>query len=867
MKKAISIILSLTVAFTSAIMLAMSAVPVRAFEYQAVSEIYTQGDVIYDIGLTAGTAEDPYWLFGLDCFVLNKGEESESIKVEAEAYESKSDSVGIAYDSGTGTPVLSAWDDGVVVYKDVDITDLQSVSFFAGSDTKGGYVELRTDSADGYLISRAFIENTGGWQSYRIFEGDKFDLGGMSGVHDLYVIFDMPSPNTINRSALEIASASDAVVVCVGTNDSDSREGFDRSTLVLPDGQDGLINAVCDVNDNVIVYINAVGQIDISRFKDKAEAIVWCAYNGQQSGGAFASVLFGETNPSGRLPVTWYKNDAQLGNIAEYDITAGLGKTYQYFNGEYDYPFGYGLSYTAFELSNVNAPAKADANEKITITADVKNTGGIKGKQTVQIYAKNPTESLTKAKKRLVGFTQVELNPDETKQIAVYLNMSRLMLYNEREKKQQVENGEYTFFVAVNADDEENALKVNVNGKLVEKINVLTFTSGQIWAKQGEQVDTSLTASLTDETMLDIENAQVTYISSNPDVATISDDGKITCVSAGVATVTATVEYNGETKTASLPIAVKTGAQIVSAEMASLPDTLKYVQGGALDVSGGTVRILYSDDSSETVDLTEDMCELVDMNTGETKSVTVKIGNASTSFRIEIDTTYNSVYAYPVNDAGKWQLSWADGSFTAGQKGLFVSSASCGMVCANIKPFGFGKNPHINVASNMFVEYDIEAYGDFAIKLDLLQNNVEMGLTLTKSITMGEFLPDTVYDGNMFPPGKYQGIFEVSSILKQIGIDTNQPVLIRGLQVITTSPEGVLVKDFTVGEKKTQFTEIAGWNMGDLSTFWSFHKVVTGGVYDPEQNAAVFDSDEGTVIYTNSDSWTGFLTNGRGNLD
>jgi beta-glucosidase len=141
-------------------------------------------------------------------------------------------------------------------------------------------------------------------------------------------------------------------------------------------------------------------------------AIVNAWYGGQSAGTALADVLFGDYNPAGRLPVTFYKNDLDLAGFSNYSMA---NRTYRYFKGDALYPFGYGLSYTSFNYDNLIVPATAKVGKNIVVSVKITNTGSKDGEEVVQLYVSNQNNKIRSAIKALKGFQRIALKSGETK--------------------------------------------------------------------------------------------------------------------------------------------------------------------------------------------------------------------------------------------------------------------------------------------------------------------------------------------------------------------------------------------------------------------------------------------------------------------
>jgi len=260
---------------------------------------------------------------------------------------------------------------------------------------------------------------------------------------------------TVNYAASELGAAaigaarkSDVAVVVVGndpkcgdmgrewaaggvtipcTVPSDGREGRDRESIQLY--QEQLIKQVHFVNPKTIVILVSSFPFAINWTQANVPAILHMAHSSQDEGTALAKVLFGSYNPGGRLVTTWPKSLEQLPPMMDYDIRKG--RTYMYFKGEPLYPFGFGLSYTAFKLSNLKTSGQQLAKDgSITVSVDVTNTGRRPGDDVVQLYVKHLGSKVLRPRMQLVGFLRVTVQPNETKTVEIPLPASRLACWN-----------------------------------------------------------------------------------------------------------------------------------------------------------------------------------------------------------------------------------------------------------------------------------------------------------------------------------------------------------------------------------------------------------------------------------------------------
>ncbi|MBQ0075433.1 MAG: glycoside hydrolase family 3 C-terminal domain-containing protein, partial [Prevotella sp.] len=214
--------------------------------------------------------------------------------------------------------------------------------------------------------------------------------------------------------------------------DAKGFKGGDRTDIELPDAQRDLIKAIHDAGKKV-VFINCSGSaIAMVPEVETCDAILQAWYPGERGGDAVADVLFGDYNPSGKLPITFYKNVNQLPDFLDYTMTGASadgkssGRTYRYFTGEPLFPFGYGLSYTTFEKKLKSAKVKKVGGEDVmNVTVEVKNTGSRDGEEVVMVYLSNPKD-VKGPKKALRAFQRVSLKAGEAQTVSLQLKGSQL---------------------------------------------------------------------------------------------------------------------------------------------------------------------------------------------------------------------------------------------------------------------------------------------------------------------------------------------------------------------------------------------------------------------------------------------------------
>ncbi|MCD4665447.1 MAG: glycoside hydrolase family 3 C-terminal domain-containing protein [Bacteroidales bacterium] len=254
------------------------------------------------------------------------------------------------------------------------------------------------------------------------------------------------------------ASRADVVVVCIGINslyegeEGDAMlnpDGGDRIEIELPENQIKYVRMVRErIKDKpLIVVITSGSAMAIPEIDEMADAVLFAWYPGEEGGNALADILFGDVNPSGRLPVTFYKSTNDLPPFDDYRME---GQTYKYFRGEPLYPFGFGLSYSEFEYSNQMGNLE---NGKLNLTVTVKNSGEFAGEEVVQVYARKIDPNISQPIKKLISFKRIKLGKKEEKIIQITMGFGLLSYWDVEQQKYLVESGEYEIQVTKSSND------------------------------------------------------------------------------------------------------------------------------------------------------------------------------------------------------------------------------------------------------------------------------------------------------------------------------------------------------------------------------------------------------------------------------
>jgi beta-glucosidase len=259
--------------------------------------------------------------------------------------------------------------------------------------------------------------------------------------------------------AVQAARQSDAAVVVLGEEALMSGEAASRATLDLPGNQQQLLKAVYETGTPVVFVLMSGRPLAITWADENVSAILETWFLGTETGHAIADVLFGDENPSGKLPVTFPRKAGQVPYHYDHKNT-GRPMTDQKYTSKYIdvensslYPFGHGLSYTTFDYSNLQLSADSiAAGDTLTVTVDLQNSGERTGEEVVQLYVRDMYASITQPVKELRDFQKIELEPGGTQSVSFAVTKEDLSFYNQ-ELQKVTEPGEFRIFVGTNANE------------------------------------------------------------------------------------------------------------------------------------------------------------------------------------------------------------------------------------------------------------------------------------------------------------------------------------------------------------------------------------------------------------------------------
>ncbi|MBE7007529.1 MAG: hypothetical protein E7424_10410, partial [Ruminococcaceae bacterium] len=496
-----------------------------------------------------------------------------------------------------------------------------------------------------------------------------------------------------NRAAIE---AADLCVVVGGANNQYSAEDRDRNSIAMNNNQATMFNQVGQWNPNTVAVMEYCGPVETYTFAGNVKAILWSSFGGLRKGVGFGNILVGNVNPSGKLTATWFHSTSSLPDKLNYDLYPSgntAGRTYMFYKGDaVDYPFGYGLSFTTYEYSNLKIDKTAyDANDTVKVSFDVKNTGSVAGKEITQLYIAQPNATAANRPiRRLEGFDKIELQPGEKKTVSMEVKIPDLAYYNEADDCYSVDTGAYQVQVGKDSASANLTADFTVSGAmdvypelLTVKANAVGDTEAGIEERliynKGDIINPQLTVCMNNEKLYGYiikeqlspikqmkstdlpEGMTFTYESNRPSVVKVEGD-QIKAAGPGVATVTVTGTLDGKTVTADFVayVEVSTDVSEITVDGEPLPKFSpdKYKYSMTLE-NGKDIPVVAASANNEDLEITvtqatalpgEAIVECKDPASGVSSvyTITFKVKpSSSTSETIDFTTEA---------DAGKYEI-------------------------------------------------------------------------------------------------------------------------------------------------------------------------------------------------------------------
>ncbi|MDP1676774.1 MAG: glycoside hydrolase family 3 C-terminal domain-containing protein [Bacteroidota bacterium] len=310
--------------------------------------------------------------------------------------------------------LITASDDGIRLF----LNEKLLIDHWSDHGTEARTVKVAMEAGTFYDITVEFYENGG----------------------DAVALLGWTEPNETGvQAAVDLAAKCDIAVIFAGHSLHQESEGGDRKFITLPENQIELITEVAKVNAKTIVVLNAGAQVTLQPWINNVQALVWAFFPGQEGTQAITEVLTGAVNPSGKLPFTiakQWEDYPAFGNFpganGEVEYKEGILVGYRYFDTKKvmpEFPFGFGMSYTSFALSNIKV--KSNGKDNYSVSVSVKNTGSAAGAEVVQLYVKDTKAKVLRPEKELKAFAKVNLNAGEEKSVTMKLNRSAFEYYDD----------------------------------------------------------------------------------------------------------------------------------------------------------------------------------------------------------------------------------------------------------------------------------------------------------------------------------------------------------------------------------------------------------------------------------------------------
>ena len=312
-----------------------------------------------------------------------------------------------------------------------------------------------------------------GYAQAEVKRGESWDVTGVSLAVDTEVSTDKNTvdPGRLAAQAVEAAKMADHVIFVAGLNhfSGGDDEGADKCDLDLPSGQAELIRKIAAVNPNLAVVLVAGSPVLMDAWIDEVPAVMLAWYGGSEGGHALASVLFGDVDPSGRLPCTFPRmlKDSPPHVQGDMEMYPGLNGTlrykegiwvgYRYFNkrGVWPlFPFGHGLSYTEFEYTNIRSEQRFEGDSwTVAVKCTVRNSGSRKGREIVQLYVEDLEASIDRPLRELKGFSKLELDAGECREVTFSLLPRAFAFFDERNRSWKLEQGSFAIHIGHSSED------------------------------------------------------------------------------------------------------------------------------------------------------------------------------------------------------------------------------------------------------------------------------------------------------------------------------------------------------------------------------------------------------------------------------
>ncbi|MFF8096642.1 glycoside hydrolase family 3 C-terminal domain-containing protein [Streptomyces sp. NPDC016675] len=364
----------------------------------------------------------------------------------------------------TGTELaLVDWGEGLLTLRAPDgryLSVAEDGFVRASADQPGGWVVQETfrlePHGDGHLLRHT---GTGGHVRVAA-DGVKVAAPDASSAADAPEVFGLVVTERGEDAVARAAAGADVVVVVAGNDPHiNGRETEDRTTLRLPAHQERLLRAARAANPETVLALTSAYPYAVDA--EALPAVLWTAHGGQAAGTALARVLAGDVSPAGRLPQTWYADDADLPALLDYDVI-GSRQTYLYFEGTPLFPFGHGLSYASFAYADLSARAEAG---RVSVSFTVTNTGDVTADEVPQLYVRAEEPSVPRPRRELLAHRRITLAPGATADVSFDVPSSALAFWDVALDRWRLEPGPYALLVGASCEDVRLSATVTLDGE------------------------------------------------------------------------------------------------------------------------------------------------------------------------------------------------------------------------------------------------------------------------------------------------------------------------------------------------------------------------------------------------------------------
>ncbi len=295
---------------------------------------------------------------------------------------------------------------------------------------------------------------------------------------DASVMFLLYTESDGTERLCRLAKEADTVIYCAGNDPEQmAKECYDRRSITLPIVQENAMLHLVHEREDVILLMTSSYPFALDFPENRPAAVLWSSHAGPELGHAVEAVLFGEYNPAGRTPVTWYACDEDLADIKDYDIMK-TGMTYRWFDGKPLYPFGHGLSYSSFVYRNLRCQL---AEEGILVTAEITNTSGCDGEEVVQIYIHAESGRIARPLRQLCSFARMAIKAGETAVFRGIVPYRELEIYDVSRQRFCLEEGEYTIMAGASSEDIRLSMTMHVPGETVPPRDLTKETPAEFY--------------------------------------------------------------------------------------------------------------------------------------------------------------------------------------------------------------------------------------------------------------------------------------------------------------------------------------------------------------------------------------------------